>query len=150
MEKPRGVIWVGSPCSHLLLTLNDRGQCQAPAVGASGMALVLTSAGVSAWWDCGVREQRMFTNHQRLAPRTVTGTRLDLMPLLTYLFHGPAAADTCHAPCAPPGGQCALLLDCSAIWSICILEFYLYKSRLIGLHSFLCIQVSFMYFVCFT
>ncbi|ELK36050.1 DmX-like protein 2 [Myotis davidii] len=55
MEKPRGAIGASAGCQQQVRV------GPAPAVGAN------------AGWDCGVWEQRIFSNHQRLSPVTVTG-----------------------------------------------------------------------------
>ncbi|KAK1341990.1 hypothetical protein QTO34_016743 [Cnephaeus nilssonii] len=93
----------------------------APVDGAERSGLVLgTSSGceraadASAGQDHGTCEQRIFSNHQRLAPMTATGTPLwsgapaHLLhhPTAVYAHHVPhSAANTHHVPCASPGAS---------------------------------------------
>nr|KAF6336823.1 hypothetical protein mMyoMyo1_012042 [Myotis myotis] len=75
------------------------------------------AAGVSARWDCGMREQRIFSNHQRLAPMTATGALL-WSGVPTHLLYHPAAADTHYVL---HSATCCQRLPCSAHapwWSV--------------------------------
>ncbi|KAK1332049.1 hypothetical protein QTO34_007730 [Cnephaeus nilssonii] len=57
----------------------------------------VAAVGASAGWGCGAQEQRIFSNHQRFAPMTVTGTP-PWSGTPAHLLHHPAAADACHVP----------------------------------------------------
>ncbi|KAK1340069.1 hypothetical protein QTO34_018633 [Cnephaeus nilssonii] len=63
VEKLWGAIWAGT---------RRRQRVQAAAL--------VSAAGASTRWDCGISEQKIFSNHQRLAP--MTATSLGLAPLL--------------------------------------------------------------------
>ncbi|ELK31081.1 CD166 antigen [Myotis davidii] len=55
------------------------------------------AAGVSAWWDHSVQEQRIFNNHQRLTLMTATSAQ-PWSGTPTHLLHHPAAANAQHVP----------------------------------------------------
>nr|KAF6369465.1 hypothetical protein mMyoMyo1_010787 [Myotis myotis] len=63
------------------------------------------AAGANTRQDCGAWEQRIFSNHQRLAPMTATGTP-PWSGVPAHLLYHPTIADACHVPHAPLGGQC--------------------------------------------
>ncbi|ELK33538.1 Parathyroid hormone 2 receptor [Myotis davidii] len=107
----------GDWCQQLPLAPTDGAERLGPVLGASTgceqrlwcwqrVQMGLTpAAGASAGRDCGSeREQRIFSNHQRLALMTVTCAP-PWSGAPAYLLHHPTVADTHHVPCTPPGGQ---------------------------------------------
>nr|KAF6341487.1 hypothetical protein mMyoMyo1_011906 [Myotis myotis] len=110
------VCWQPCSCSRChaltrLMALSNWGQGQQWV--REGL---VPSAGVSTRQDCGAWEQRIFSNHQRLALMTTTGappwsgapTHLlyHLTAADTAMFRSlPPAADAFYVPRTPPGGQ---------------------------------------------
>ncbi|ELK29183.1 Armadillo repeat-containing X-linked protein 2 [Myotis davidii] len=98
VEIPSRVIRASSHHSHPLKVPSDWDRCWASAAGASSgsgagvrqlqcrlrvQAGPALAVGASARLDHGMREQRIFSNHQRLVPMTVTGAPPGLAPPLT-------------------------------------------------------------------
>nr|KAF6379013.1 hypothetical protein mMyoMyo1_009883 [Myotis myotis] len=84
VEKPSGLIGAGSRCSHPMMVLNDLGPCQALAASAS------------TGQDHGAPEQRIFSNHQRLAPVIATSAP-PWSGTPAHLLHHPTRA---RCPCS--------------------------------------------------
>ncbi|CAK6434312.1 unnamed protein product [Pipistrellus nathusii] len=89
---------------------------------------------MSTGQDHGTQQQRIFRNHQRLVPMSDQHPTLVWRPhssappcsviyrlLSTPMFHKHLlVVSACHS---------YRLFCCSAIWSICILGFYIYKDK---------------------
>ncbi|EPQ05660.1 Serine/threonine-protein kinase SRPK2 [Myotis brandtii] len=95
VEKPSGAIGAGSCRLHLQRAPSDWEWCRLQV--RAGLAL---AAGVSAGRDHGTREQRIFSNHQRLTLMTVTGAP-PWSGTPSHLLHHPAVANASHDPPEP-------------------------------------------------
>ncbi|ELK26709.1 RING finger protein 11 [Myotis davidii] len=89
------MIGASSHSLHLLMVPSNQGWRLVLAAGASGGSSTGSrfkwgqplAAGACAEWDCGAQEQRIFRNHQRVAPMTATNAAPWSGALAHLLYH---------------------------------------------------------------